>query len=47
VEAYLAMGAVIAVPPDPHLLDLEPDDVHLVLPVACCCVGNVRPATRE
>jgi GNAT superfamily N-acetyltransferase len=33
VEAYLDMGAVLAVPPDPHLLALEPDDIHLVLPL--------------
>ena len=33
VEAYLDMGAVLAVPPDPHLLELEPDDVHLILSV--------------
>ena len=33
VEAYLDLGAVLAVPPDPHLLELEPDDIHLILPV--------------
>ncbi len=33
VEAYLNMGAVLAVHPDPHLLALEPDDIHLILPV--------------
>jgi GNAT superfamily N-acetyltransferase len=31
VDAYLRMGAVLADPPDPHLFELEPEDIHLLL----------------
>jgi GNAT superfamily N-acetyltransferase len=31
VDAYLRLGARLADPPDPDLLALEPDDIHLVL----------------
>ncbi len=31
VDAYLHLGAVVADPPDPDLLALEPEDVHLIL----------------
>lgn len=33
VDAYRAMGAVVAPEPDPELLRLEPDDIHLLLPL--------------
>jgi GNAT superfamily N-acetyltransferase len=33
VDAYLAMGAVVAVTPDPALFALEPYDIHLILPI--------------
>jgi predicted N-acetyltransferase YhbS len=33
VDAYMRMGAVLAETPDPHLLELEPDDIHLLLPL--------------
>jgi GNAT superfamily N-acetyltransferase len=33
VDAYLAMGAALAPEPDPELLALEPEDIHLVLPI--------------
>jgi GNAT superfamily N-acetyltransferase len=31
VDAYVRLGAVLADPPDPDLIALEPEDVHLVL----------------
>ena len=31
VDAYLCMGAVVLEAPDPELLALEPDDIHLAL----------------
>lgn len=31
VDAYLRMGAIIATPPDPTLLEREPEDIHLIL----------------
>jgi hypothetical protein len=31
VDAYLHLGAMLADPPDPYLLALEPDDIHLIL----------------
>jgi predicted N-acetyltransferase YhbS len=34
VEAYLAVGARLCATPDPVLLAEEPDDIHLVLPLA-------------
>jgi GNAT superfamily N-acetyltransferase len=33
VEFYLRRGCRLADPPDPELLALEPDDIHLVCPV--------------
>lgn len=33
VDAYLRMGARLAAPPDPVLLAMEPEDIHLVLPI--------------
>jgi ribosomal protein S18 acetylase RimI-like enzyme len=33
VDAYLRMGARLASPPDPVLLAMEPEDIHLVLPI--------------
>ena len=33
VEAYLAMGAALALEPDPELFELEPEDIHLLLPL--------------
>jgi predicted N-acetyltransferase YhbS len=33
VDAYRAMGALIAPEPDPDLFRLEPEDIHLLLPI--------------
>jgi hypothetical protein len=32
VRFYQGCGAVLATPPDPALLALEPDDIHFVCP---------------
>jgi GNAT superfamily N-acetyltransferase len=33
VDAYRHMGAIVLETPDPALLALEPDDIHLLLPI--------------
>lgn len=34
IDAYLRMGARPLLSPDPHLHSMEPDDIHLLLPLA-------------
>jgi hypothetical protein len=40
VNFYLRQGCVLADPPHPALFELEPEDIHLILPLQQTAAGS-------